>query len=169
MSQPQVLIIMGSDSDLPVMQEAALVLEKFGVRYEIRISSAHRSPDRTAEIASQAAARGVNVVIAGAGMAAHLAGVIASGTTLPVIGVPMPGGALNGVDALYATVQMPGGIPVATMAIGKAGAKNAGIFAVQILALNDSGLSHMLSEYRRQMAEEVEQKDAALQEGRITN
>lgn len=169
MSQPHVLIIMGSDSDLPVMQEAALVLEKFGVRYEIRISSAHRSPDRTAEIASQAAARGINVVIAGAGMAAHLAGVIASGTTLPVIGVPMPGGALNGVDALYATVQMPGGIPVATMAIGKAGAKNAGIFAVQILALNDSGLAHMLCEYRRQMAEEVEQKDAALQEGRITN
>lgn len=167
MSHPQVIIIMGSDSDLPVMQEAAHVLEKFGVKYEIRISSAHRSPDRTAEIAAQAAARGVRVIIAGAGMAAHLAGVIASGTTLPVVGVPMPGGALNGVDALYATVQMPGGIPVATMAIGKAGAKNAGIFAAQILALNDERLAEMLCEYRRQMAEEVEQKDAALQAERI--
>lgn len=168
MSQPQVLIIMGSDSDLPVMQEAAVVLEKFGIRYEIRISSAHRSPDKTSEIASQAAARGINVIIAGAGMAAHLAGVIASGTTLPVIGVPMPGGALNGVDALYATVQMPGGIPVATMAIGKAGAKNAGIFAAQILALGDERLGKMLLEYRLQLAKEVEEKDAALQAERIT-
>ena len=168
MSQPQVLILMGSDSDLPVMQDAAHILEKFEVRYEIRISSAHRSPDRTAEIAAQAAARGVKVIIAGAGMAAHLAGVVASCTTLPVIGVPMPGGALNGVDALYATVQMPGGIPVATMAIGKAGAKNAGIFAVQVLALSDERLAEMLREYRRQMAEEVEKKDAALQAERIT-
>jgi len=168
MPQPQVLIIMGSDSDLPVMQEAAVVLEKFGIRYEIRISSAHRSPDKTSEIASQAAARGINVIIAGAGMAAHLAGVIASGTTLPVIGVPMPGGALNGVDALYATVQMPGGIPVATMAIGKAGAKNAGIFAAQILALGDERLGKMLLEYRLQLAKEVEEKDAALQAERIT-
>lgn len=167
MSQVQVLIIMGSDSDLPVMQEAARILEEFGVGYEIRISSAHRSPDRTAEIAGQAAARGVRVVIAGAGMAAHLAGVVASGTTLPVIGVPMPGGALNGVDALYSTVQMPGGIPVATMAIGKAGAKNAGIFAVQILALSDAAMAEMLCEYRRKMAEEVERKDAALQLERI--
>lgn len=167
MPEPQALIVMGSDSDMPVMEEAAHVLEKFGIRYEIRISSAHRSPDRTAEIAAQAAERGVRVIIAGAGMAAHLAGVIASGTTLPVIGVPMPGGALNGVDALYSTVQMPGGIPVATMAIGKAGAKNAGIFAVQILALNDERLTEMLREHRRQMAEEVDKKDAALQAERI--
>src|ERR1039457_2302200 len=121
---PQVLIIMGSETDLPVMQEAADLLGKFAVPCEMRISSAHRSPAKTAVLASEAAGRGVKIIIAGAGMAAHLAGVVASKTTLPVIGVPMPGGALNGADALYATVQMPGGIPVATMAIGKAGAKN---------------------------------------------
>jgi len=154
---------MGSDSDLPVMQEAADVLKKFGVSYEIRISSAHRSPVRTMALASEAAGRGVRIIIAGAGMAAHLAGVVAAKTTLPVIGVPMPGGALNGVDALYSTVQMPGGIPVATMAIGKAGAKNAGIFAVQILALTDTRLGEALGAYRSEMDREVEQKDAALQ------
>jgi 5-(carboxyamino)imidazole ribonucleotide mutase len=160
---PQVLIVMGSDSDLPTMQEAADILTKFGVAFEMRISSAHRCPQRTAELASGAAARGIRLVIAGAGMAAHLAGVVAADTTLPVIGVPMPGGALNGVDALYSTVQMPGGIPVATMAIGKAGAKNAGIFAVQVLALSDDRLATALLEYRREMALEVERKDAAIQ------
>ena len=143
-NSPQVLIMMGSDSDLPIMQEAADILTKFGVPYEMRISSAHRSPARTMALASEAAGRGIRVIIAGAGMAAHLAGVVAAKTTLPVIGVPMPGGALNGVDALYSTVQMPGGIPVATMAIGKAGAKNAGIFAVQILALTDERLAEAL-------------------------
>ena len=160
---PRVLIMMGSDSDLPVMQEAADVLAKFGVPYEMRISSAHRSPVRTMSLASEAAGRGIRVIIAGAGMAAHLAGVVAAKTTLPVIGVPMPGGALNGVDALYSTVQMPAGIPVATMAIGKAGAKNAGIFAVQILALTDSRLGTALGTYRSEMDREVELKDAALQ------
>jgi 5-(carboxyamino)imidazole ribonucleotide mutase len=162
-NSPQVLIMMGSDSDLPTMQEAADILTKFGVPYEIRISSAHRSPSRTMALASEAAGRGIRVIIAGAGMAAHLAGVVASKTTLPVIGVPMPGGALNGVDALYSTVQMPGGIPVATMAIGKAGAKNAGIFAVQILALTDERLGEELRMYRNEMDREAEQKDAALQ------
>lgn len=165
-SGPQVLIIMGSDSDLPVMKEAADVLVKFGVAYEVRISSAHRSPVRTAKLAAEAAGRGVRVIIAGAGMAAHLAGVVAAETILPVIGVPMPGGALNGVDALYSTVQMPAGIPVASMAIGKAGAKNAGIFAVQLLALSDSRLAEALREFRREMALAVEQCDAELQAAR---
>lgn len=160
---PKVLIMMGSDTDLPVMREAADILVNFGVPYEIRISSAHRSPVRTMTLASEAAGRGIRVIIAGAGMAAHLAGVIAAKTILPVIGVPMPGGALNGVDALYSTVQMPGGIPVATMAIGKAGAKNAGLFAVQVLALNDERLSRELNDYRDAMNTEVEAKDAALQ------
>jgi 5-(carboxyamino)imidazole ribonucleotide mutase len=162
-NSPKVLIMMGSDTDLPVMQEAADILAKFAVPYEIRISSAHRSPVRTMALASEAAGRGIRLIIAGAGMAAHLAGVVASKTTLPVIGVPMPGGALNGVDALYSTVQMPAGIPVATMAIGKAGAKNAGIFAVQVLALTDARLEAALGLYRREMDREVEAKDAALQ------
>ncbi len=166
MSQsPQVLLIMGSDSDLPVMREAADILTKFAIPWEMRISSAHRCPTRTMSLASEAAGRGVKIIIAGAGMAAHLAGVVASKTTLPVIGVPMPGGALNGVDALYSTVQMPGGIPVATMAIGKAGAKNAGIFAAQILALNDTRLAEAMAAYRTEMDREVEQKDTELQAG----
>lgn len=160
---PLVLLLMGSDTDLPVMQEAAAILEKFSVPFEMRISSAHRSPVRTMALASEASARGVKIIIAGAGMAAHLAGVVASKTILPVIGVPMPGGALNGVDALYATVQMPGGIPVATMAIGKAGAKNAGLFAVQILALSNPQYSTALLGYRAEMDKELEQKDAELQ------
>jgi len=160
---PLVLLMMGSDTDLPVMQEAANILKKFDIPYEMRISSAHRSPVRTLALASEAAGRGVRIIIAGAGMAAHLAGVVASKTILPVIGVPMPGGALNGVDALYATVQMPAGIPVATMAIGKAGAKNAGLFAVQILALSDPHLAGSLLRYRADMDKELEQKDADLQ------
>lgn len=164
MSNPLVLIIMGSDSDLPVMEEGAKVLAEFGVPFEIRISSAHRSPKRTAELAAEAAGRGIRVIIAGAGMAAHLAGVIAAGTCLPVIGVPMGGSALGGLDALYSTVQMPGGIPVATMAIGKAGAKNAGIFAVQILALGEPLLMERLKAHREKMAREVEDKDRALQD-----
>jgi 5-(carboxyamino)imidazole ribonucleotide mutase len=160
---PHVLLIMGSDTDLPTMQEAAEILKKFAIPYEMRISSAHRSPVRTLALASEAAGRGIKIIIAGAGMAAHLAGVVASKTILPVIGVPMPGGALNGVDALYATVQMPGGIPVATMAIGKAGAKNAGLFAVQILALSDPRLAESLQRFRIEMDNELEQKDADLQ------
>ena len=166
MANPQVLIVMGSDSDLPVMEEAARVLTEFGVPHEIRISSAHRSPQRTAALAAEAADRGIRVIIAGAGMAAHLAGVVAAETVLPVIGVPMGGGALAGVDALYATVQMPGGIPVATMAIGSAGAKNAGIFAVQVLALGNERLTAALKAFRERMAEEVAAKDRALRETR---
>lgn len=163
MTIPQVLIIMGSDSDLPTMEETAKILTEFGVPFEMRISSAHRSPKRTAQLAKEAAGRGVRLIIAAAGMAAHLAGVIAAETILPVIGVPMGGGALSGVDALYAMVQMPGGIPVATMAIGKSGAKNAALFAVQILALSEPELAAKFVAYREQMALEVEQKDAALQ------
>ena len=162
-NSPKVMIMMGSDSDLPVMQETADILAQFAVPYEIRISSAHRSPVRTMSLASEAAGRGIRVIIAGAGMAAHLAGVVAAKTTLPVIGVPMPGGALNGVDALYSTVQMPAGIPVATMAIGKAGAMNAGLFCVQVLALNDEPLARALNDYRAAMDKDVEAKDAALQ------
>ena len=160
---PLVLLVMGSDTDLPIMQEAADILKKFAISYEMRISSAHRSPVRTLALASEAADRGIKIIIAGAGMAAHLAGVVASKTVLPVIGVPMPGGALNGVDALYATVQMPAGIPVATMAIGKAGAKNAALFAVQILALSEPKLTAELLRYRVEMDKELEQKDADLQ------
>jgi 5-(carboxyamino)imidazole ribonucleotide mutase len=166
MEQPQVLIMMGSDSDLPVMEEAAKVLAEFAIPCEVRISSAHRAPKKTAQLAAEAAGRGVKVIIAGAGMAAHLAGVVAAETTLPVIAVPMPGGALNGVDALYAMVQMPGGIPVATMAIGKAGAKNAGLFAVQILSVADPALAVRLAEYKAVMAADVEEKDAELQRRR---
>ena len=166
MADPQVLIVMGSDSDLPVMEEAARVLTEFGVPHEVRISSAHRSPQRTTALAAEAAGRGIRVIIAGAGMAAHLAGVVAAETVLPVIGVPMGGGALAGADALYATVQMPGGIPVATMAIGRAGAKNAGIFAVQVLALGNDRLTALLKAYRERMAEEVAAKDRALRETR---
>lgn len=160
---PQILLMMGSDSDLPVMQEACEVLRKFGIPYEMHVASAHRSPVKAMTLAGEAAGRGIKAIIAGAGMAAHLAGVVAAKTILPVIGVPMPGGALNGVDALYSTVQMPGGIPVATMAIGKAGAKNAGLFAVQMLALHNERLAEALRDYRREMESEVERKDAALQ------
>ena len=162
----KVLIVMGSDSDLKVMEECAKVLADFGVMFEMRISSAHRSPKRTAELAKEAAGRGVRVIIAAAGMAAHLAGVVAAETFLPVIGVPIGGGALGGLDALYSTVQMPGGIPVATMAIGSSGAKNAGIFAVQILALGDKALTGKLRAYREKMALEVEEKDRLLQQAR---
>lgn len=164
MDKPQVLIVMGSDSDIPIMDEAAKVLRQFGILFEMRISSAHRCPDKTAALAAKAEGRGIRVVIAGAGMAAHLAGVMAAATILPVIGVPIGGGALNGIDALYSTVQMPGGIPVATMAIGRAGAKNAGILAVQMLALSDSALAWKMREYKESTATEVEEKDKALQE-----
>jgi 5-(carboxyamino)imidazole ribonucleotide mutase len=168
MNKPIVLIVMGSDSDIPVMEEAARVLDEFVVPCEMRISSAHRCPQRTATLAAEAEATGIRVIIAGAGMAAHLAGVMAAGTILPVIGVPIGGGALNGVDALYSTVQMPGGIPVATVAIGRAGAKNAGILAVQMLALADARLADRLREYRKKMENEVEEKDSVLQDSRKT-
>ena len=140
MKKPVVSIVMGSDSDLEIMREAAKALEEFGIAYEIDVTSAHRSPRRTSEYAHGAAARGIKVIIAGAGGAAHLAGVIAAESTLPVIGVPVPSSSLQGLDSLLATVQMPAGIPVATVAIGKAGAANAGILAAQMLALSDAGL-----------------------------
>lgn len=164
MNDVHVLILMGSDSDIPVMEEAARVLTEFGIGYAMHVSSAHRSPQKTAALAGGAAGRGIKVIIAGAGMAAHLAGVVAAETVLPVIGVPIGGGALNGVDALYAMVQMPAGIPVATMAIGRAGARNAGILAVQMLSLADPELQKRLAAYRQRMADEVEAKDAELQE-----
>ena len=163
MDTPKVLIVMGSDTDLPVMKEATKILRQFGVSFEMRISSAHRCPEKTAQLSAEAEGRGIKVIIAGAGMAAHLAGVMAAGTILPVIGVPVGGGAINGVDALYSTVQMPGGIPVATVAIGKSGAKNAGILAVQMLALSDTSLALKLKEFKESMAQEVEAKDQELQ------
>lgn len=151
-----VAILMGSESDLETMMEAARILEQFGVSYDVEITSAHRSPDRTRRYVKNAERRGVRVFIAGAGAAAHLAGVVAAETTLPVIGVPLSGSALNGVDALYSTVMMPAGVPVATVAIGKAGAVNAGILAVQILADSDVTLRGQLIEYKRGLAEKVE-------------
>jgi 5-(carboxyamino)imidazole ribonucleotide mutase len=163
-NQPSVAIVMGSDSDLEVMNEAAVALEEFGIASEIDVTSAHRAPERTAEFARTAAERGVKVIIAGAGAAAHLAGVIASFTTLPVIGVPIPSSSLQGLDALLSTVQMPAGIPVATVAIGKAGARNAGILAAQILAVSDPALSEKLVQYKRKLAQGVQEKSRRLKE-----
>ncbi len=157
-----VSVVMGSDSDLPIMSEAAKILSDFGVGFELILTSAHRAPARTAKYASDAQGRGVKVIIAGAGQAAHLAGVIASHTPLPVIGVPIDASALSGLDALLATVQMPGGIPVATMAIGKAGAKNAALFAIRMLSLSDKRLARKLDEYIAQMARDVEKKQEKL-------
>jgi len=164
MNKPLVGIVMGSDSDLPLMQEALKILDSFGLGYEVHISSAHRTPARTAQFSKTARDRGLEVIIAGAGWAAHLAGVIAAETTLPVIGVPIDSSSLNGLDALLSMVQMPGGIPVATMTIGKAGAKNAALFAAQILALKYPELHQKLTAYKQNMAAEVEAKDQALQE-----
>lgn len=153
-----VSVVMGSDSDLPVMEEAVKVLTEFAVPHELYLTSAHRTPERTTAFARSAGKRGVRIIIVGAGAAAHLAGVIASQTLLPVVGVPIDATSLKGMDALLATVQMPGGIPVATMAIGKAGAKNAALFAVRILALEDASLQKKLQIYIRKMASEVERK-----------
>ena len=156
--KPKILIIMGSDSDLPVMENTGKTLKEFGIPYKMTVSSAHRTPDRTLNLVINAEKSGVEVVIAGAGAAAHLAGVIASHTTLPVIGIPIDSSPLEGIDALYSTVQMPPGIPVATMAVGTAGAKNAGIFAAQILALNDPKIAAALKDYKKKMAKAVEKK-----------
>jgi phosphoribosylaminoimidazole carboxylase PurE protein len=153
---PLVSVVMGSDSDLSVMEEAAKVLQDFQVPHEIYLTSAHRAPLRTSAFAAGAAGRGVRVIIAGAGAAAHLAGVIASQTPLPVIGVPIDATSLQGLDALLATVQMPGGIPVAAMAVGKAGAKNAALLAVRILALGDARLRKRLDDYTARLARDVE-------------
>jgi 5-(carboxyamino)imidazole ribonucleotide mutase len=153
-----VSVVMGSDSDLPVMEEAIKVLAEFSIPHELFLTSAHRTPERTALFARGAAKRGVQIIIVGAGAAAHLAGVIASQTMLPIIGVPIDATSLRGMDALFATVQMPAGVPVATMAIGKAGAKNSALLAVRILALEDAGLQKKLQAYIRKMAMDVERK-----------
>ena len=157
-------IIMGSDPDLPIMQEAANVLKQFEIPYEIGVYSAHRSPHRTAEYVKSARQRGLKVIIAGAGSSAHLAGVTAAETTLPVIGVPINSSPLSGLDSLLSTVQMPPGVPVATMGVGKSGATNAGIFAVQILALDDEDLMKHLVEYKEWLEKAVEEKNRKVQE-----
>ncbi|MFB2919270.1 5-(carboxyamino)imidazole ribonucleotide mutase [Aerosakkonema funiforme] len=162
MTQPLVGIIMGSDSDLPTMQAAIAVCEEFGVPCEVAIVSAHRTPDRMVEYAKSAHQRGIKVIIAGAGGAAHLPGMVASLTPLPVIGVPVPSRHLQGVDSLYSIVQMPAGIPVATVAIGNA--KNAGLLAVQILASHQPELLEKVQQYRQDLAESVLQKQAQLDE-----
>ncbi|NTV43251.1 MAG: 5-(carboxyamino)imidazole ribonucleotide mutase, partial [Syntrophobacteraceae bacterium] len=159
----------GSDSDLPVMEEVFRVLDDFGIPYEARILSAHRSPEESADYARQAADRGLKVIIAGAGWAAHLAGVIAAATVLPVIGVPIDSSPLQGMDSLLSTVQMPPGIPVATMAIGRGGATNAAVFAVQILATHDAGLAAKLQDFKKQMAEDVTVKKRKKLEEYLSN
>jgi phosphoribosylaminoimidazole carboxylase PurE protein len=163
MSKPQVAIVMGSDSDLEIMREAGKALDDFGIAYEMDVTSAHRSPDRTAEFARNAAGRGIRVIIAGAGGAAHLAGVIAAHTTLPVIGVPIPSTSLQGMDSLLATVQMPAGIPVATVAIGRPGATNAGILAAQMIGLSDAGVAKKLGAHKEKLAAGVAEKSKKLQ------
>jgi phosphoribosylamine--glycine ligase len=160
---PKVGIVMGSDSDLPVMEEAGAMLKKFGIPYEMTVASAHRSPVRAAEFAATAADRGMQVIIAGAGHAAHLAGAMAARSPLPVIGVPIDSSALQGLDALLSTVQMPPGMPVATMALGKSGARNAGILAAQIIALADAAVAEKLARFRAEMTAGVEAKAKALQ------
>lgn len=162
--KPLVGILMGSDSDFPMMSEAGKTLRKFGIAYEMEVVSAHRSPLRAHEYATTAASRGLKVLIAAAGAAAHLAGVIAANTTLPVIGVPMGTSSLNGLDALLATVQMPGGIPVATMAIDKAGAMNAAIFAAEILGTWDAEIARKLTAHKEDLARSVNEKNARLQQ-----
>lgn len=167
--KPVVSIIMGSDSDLEIMNETAKALELFDLPYEIDICSAHRSPARTSEFSRGAAGRGIRVIIAGAGGAAHLAGVIAAETILPVIAVPIAATPLGGLDALLAMVQMPAGIPVATVAIGKSGATNAGILAAQILATGDPALAKKMEAYKEKLARGVEEKSRKLQESRAKN
>lgn len=152
MAQPLVAVIMGSESDREVMAEAGRILEQFGIGYDLVVSSAHRTPERTRTYVRSARDRGIRVIIAGAGMAAHLPGVIAAETTLPVIGVPLDGSPLKGMDALLSIVQMPGGTPVAATAVGRAGAQNAALLAIEILALSDDNLAEKLMKYRKEMA-----------------
>jgi 5-(carboxyamino)imidazole ribonucleotide mutase len=160
---PRVLILMGSDSDWPVMAEARDALAQAGVECEVHVSSAHRTPERTGALAREAAGRGIQVVICGAGAAAHLAGVVAAETELPVLGVPLAASDLDGLDALLSTAMMPGGVPVGCLGIGKAGARNAGLLAARILARGDPAVAARVREHRERMAREVEAKDAALQ------
>jgi len=156
-------IVMGSDSDLPIMSEAAKTLSTFGVEYRVDILSAHRTPQKTAEYAQQAIQRGIGVIIAGAGGAAHLAGNLAAWTVLPVLGVPIASSPLQGIDALLSTVQMPGGVPVATLGIGKSGAKNAALLAVQILSLAFPELQKKLIHFKKEMERAIEKKNATLE------
>jgi 5-(carboxyamino)imidazole ribonucleotide mutase len=154
LSKAEVAVVMGSKSDLPVMERTCAMLDRFGIHYTTHVLSAHRNPRKTREFARSAVRRGVKVVIAGAGMAAHLPGVIASETTLPVIGVPLAGSAMRGTDALHSIVQMPSGVPVATMAIGEAGAHNAAVLAAEILALGNTALRRKLGAYKRVLAKQ---------------
>lgn len=160
--KPLVGILMGSDSDAPIMSEASRVLKDFGVTHETVIASAHRSPRRTMLYATSAEKRGLKVLICGAGHAAHLAGVVAAHTIIPVVGVPIDSSALKGLDSILSTVQMPGGIPVATMAIGKGGAFNAGMLAIEILALTNPSLKKKMVAYRKKLEKQVEEKDRKL-------
>jgi 5-(carboxyamino)imidazole ribonucleotide mutase len=164
MEKPLVGILMGSESDLQIMEKAAEVFKEMGVPYEMEISSAHRLPEKTANYAKTARERGIEVIIAGAGMAAHLAGVLAAHTTLPVIGVPLKSGALDGVDALYSTVQMPPGIPVATVGID--GAKNAAYLACEILSIKYPEIAKKLDEFREKMRKDLEEKSRKLRESK---
>jgi phosphoribosylamine---glycine ligase len=163
MSKIDVLILMGSDSDAPVMQGAADVLREIGIRCEMTVASAHRSPARVQRLLDEAPSRGVKVFIVGAGAAAHLAGMVAAHTTRPVIGVPIDSSALQGLDALLSTVQMPPGVPVATVSIGKPGATNAGVLAAQILAVADASVAARLDAYKRNLADKVEQAAARME------
>ncbi|MCK4850394.1 MAG: 5-(carboxyamino)imidazole ribonucleotide mutase [Phycisphaerae bacterium] len=163
-SNVQVGLVLGSDSDWHVVREATKVLDDFGLGYEVNVISAHRSAQAAGDYAVAAAGRGLKVIIAAAGMAAHLAGAMAANTTLPVIGIPVASGPLGGVDALLATVQMPPGVPVATVAIGPPGARNAGVLAVQILALSDEELAKKLTEHKANLARSVSQRSKKLQE-----
>ncbi|HNY66091.1 MAG TPA: 5-(carboxyamino)imidazole ribonucleotide mutase [Deltaproteobacteria bacterium] len=158
----KIAVLMGSKSDLPVLEECTAVLRQFGVEYEMRILSAHRTPDEVVELARSARENGFAAIIAGAGMSAHLAGVIAAHTTLPVIAVPIDASSLNGIDALLSMVQMPPGIPVATMGIGKAGAKNAALLAVSMLSVTDQGLKGKLDLYRQDMRKTVLEADEGI-------
>ena len=160
--KPQVLVIMGSDSDLPVVEEAGNILGEFGIPYEMTIASAHRTPERVRKLAAEAEKRGIEVIIAAAGAAAHLAGIVAAHTLLPVIGIPLNSSPLQGIDSLLSTVQMPPGVPVATMAVGKAGAKNAAILAAQIIGRQDKRIMKKLAEYRKRMADDVMKKADSL-------
>lgn len=160
--KPQVLIVVGSDSDLPVMEGAENILKELRIPYSITIASAHRTPERAIRLAAEGEGKGIEVIIAGAGMAAHLAGVLASHTNLPVIGVPIDSSPLKGLDSLLSMVQMPSGVPVATMAIGKAGAKNAAIFSAQIIGRKDVKIAERLKKFRKKLAAEVDKKAKAL-------
>ncbi len=164
MSEPKVGIIMGSDSDWPKINKAAAALDEFGVPYEVRVMSAHRTPGTVAEYASTAIERGLQVIIAAAGGAAHLAGVVAAHTTLPVIGLPVPTPDLGGLDSLLSVAQMPGDVPVATMAVGMGGPRNSGLFAVQIMATADPELREKLEQFKKDLVGKIAAKDAKLQE-----